>query len=740
MASRNLGSLTVDLLLKMGGFKQGMDAAARETDRATRRISQNAKRVTSEFTRMGASLVAGFASVATVRQFIQINDEYKRLEGRLRLVTSSAEDLRRVQSSLFDVAQRTRTEYTSVADLYVRLAQTSAELGASQQDLLRFSEGVGNALTISGTSAMQARGALIQLSQALGGGIVRAEEFNSVLEGAPEIIRTVAKNIDGVDGSIAKLRVAVNEGRISSETFFKAFLAGSDELADKAQSLPVTVGQAFTRLKNIINQAIAGADTGPLVDSINSLSQIVSDPGFQQSFSSFVAGVVRLASLTFRGFDALVRGVKSVAEDVARITSGPDDIIELQQKRLNDLLGKRQALLRTIRDYEQSGIQGGTIEKFRSDLVALEFQINQVNTELKTWGQPGGGAPSAGAAAPASQRLRLAAPTTRGAGNAEATRAAREAAEAIQDQAKAYEDVYTKGLAAIEGLRTPLEEQLASYHEQRYALEQLAATYPNLADEAGEALKRLTMDGLEPITITAEKIFPPQEREELNVFFEEASRGFQNLLADFLFDPFKDGLRGMLQGFGDMLQRMAAEAVAAQIAQKLFGTGVGTGTGSSAGWLQMAGNLFMSYWGGSGTMNSQGIGLTSSQISQAFKGLSDGGYTGDGGKYQPAGIVHAGEFVTRSEVTRQPGAVPFLESFNRVGMAALQALPGFASGGLVSPAIVPAAGPRTPRAGGMSVSNYFTIQAPNGTVSRATETQIAAAAARGAARANARNN
>ena len=64
-----------------------------------------------------------------------------------------------------------------------------------------------------------------------------------------------------------------------------------------------------------------------------------------------------------------------------------------------------------------------------------------------------------------------------------------------------------------------------------------------------------------------------------------------------------------------------------------------------------------------------------------------GGYTGDGGKFQPAGIVHANEFVTRSEVVRQPGALAFLSSFNRRG---LDALKGYATGGLVSNLEIPA--------------------------------------------------
>lgn len=69
--------------------------------------------------------------------------------------------------------------------------------------------------------------------------------------------------------------------------------------------------------------------------------------------------------------------------------------------------------------------------------------------------------------------------------------------------------------------------------------------------------------------------------------------------------------------------------------------------------------------------------------SAAGAGFSGGGWTGPGTKFQPAGIVHADEFVHRQEVVRQPGALAFLTRFNQVGMAALKGWQGYADGGLV---------------------------------------------------------
>lgn len=96
-------------------------------------------------------------------------------------------------------------------------------------------------------------------------------------------------------------------------------------------------------------------------------------------------------------------------------------------------------------------------------------------------------------------------------------------------------------------------------------------------------------------------------------------------------------------------------------------------------------------------------------------GFSSGGYTGHGGKYQPAGTVHKGEFVHRQEVVRQPGALAFLSEFNRVGMAALKGWQGYADGGLVVPGAhsgVPTSAnfqPATVNVGGSTIDNRLQL-------------------------------
>lgn len=135
----------------------------------------------------------------------------------------------------------------------------------------------------------------------------------------------------------------------------------------------------------------------------------------------------------------------------------------------------------------------------------------------------------------------------------------------------------------------------------------------------------------------------------LGEYGAQAARNMQTAFADFLFDPFSDGLDGMLKGFLKTLQRMAAEAAASQI-------------------FQLIGSAASSYTG-------QGAGLVNAIGSVLSNGKSEGGYTGPGGKYEPAGIVHRGEVVWSQADVKAVGGPKRAN--------AMRPTAGYANGGIV---------------------------------------------------------
>ncbi len=160
--------------------------------------------------------------------------------------------------------------------------------------------------------------------------------------------------------------------------------------------------------------------------------------------------------------------------------------------------------------------------------------------------------------------------------------------------------------------------------------------------------------------------------------------------------------------FKDFADQVVADLIRIQVRQAAAGF-----LGTTLGFLGGGGGAAAA---GSGTMTG-----FSETISRS--GFSTGGYTGDGGKFEPMGVVHGGEYVIRKEVVSQPGARDYLDRLNAKG---------YASGGFVgvSPAVAAAPVPAAPTAGAMpSIIQHISVQ---GTADEATLARIQQAAQKGA--------
>ena len=216
-----------DRVIRVVVDSSGVTRGSRQAQNSLNRLEQRSKGLSSGF-KAAAAAATAFAASLVVREIFQAVDAYQGLQNRLRIVTDSSEELAAVQGRLFEVSQNTRQSFEATAELFGRSAIAADELGASQEQLLRLTEISGKALAIQGSSATQASGALRQLSQSFSSGIVRAEEFNSILEGAFPIAQAAARGLDEAAGSVGKLRTLVIEGKVTSQEFFAAILEGGD--------------------------------------------------------------------------------------------------------------------------------------------------------------------------------------------------------------------------------------------------------------------------------------------------------------------------------------------------------------------------------------------------------------------------------------------------------------------------------------------------------------------------------
>ena len=234
---------------------------------------QGATKASSAFRGLGAVLASlGIAAIA--REAIMLADTFTRMSGQLALVTRNAEQLAAAEKQLFAMSQTTRVGYESTVSLFSRLARSTENLGVSQQSVMRVTETINKAMIVSGTSAEQASGALMQLGQAFASGALRGDELNSVMEGMPRVAQAIA---EGMGITVGELRKLGAQGKLTGAEVYAALLKMGDDIDSEFKRMPMTVAQSMTVLSNSLMLFVAEADratgfTAALAAGIVSLS------------------------------------------------------------------------------------------------------------------------------------------------------------------------------------------------------------------------------------------------------------------------------------------------------------------------------------------------------------------------------------------------------------------------------------------------------------------------------------
>jgi len=218
-----------------------------------------------------SNTLAGLSLYIVAQKVRDWIDAWASVSGLIHIATESFAEFTLVQEKLFAVTQNIRSPLEETAQLYARINRVSDSLGASQNQSIKFTEGVGKALAIQHSRVGEVTGGLIQLAQALGSGIVRSQEFRSINDSLPVVMRTVAKNMEGGAVSVSQLRRRMLEGNLTSEQFFQAFLRGSNALDKDFKESGYTISQAFAILNN---------------DMIKFIGQLNKASGFSDAFAS----------------------------------------------------------------------------------------------------------------------------------------------------------------------------------------------------------------------------------------------------------------------------------------------------------------------------------------------------------------------------------------------------------------------------------------------------------------------
>lgn len=253
------------------GDLRGLAVQSRETERATQGLSRatqgyagaqagaaNALRMATGFMRAAQTAASGLIAALGVRQVVAYADAWTAANNRLRIVIDSTEELKSAQTSLFAISQRTFTSFGATADLYSRLAASTKDLNKSQAELLRLSETIGKAVSISGASAQAAQASLIQFGQAVSGDFkAAAQELNSITEQTPALATAIAEGLGVTRGELKKL---AEQGELSTAKVFAAIEKMAPKINEQFERIDPTFGQLFQRLNNEITKFIGESE------------------------------------------------------------------------------------------------------------------------------------------------------------------------------------------------------------------------------------------------------------------------------------------------------------------------------------------------------------------------------------------------------------------------------------------------------------------------------------------------
>jgi tape measure domain-containing protein len=311
----------------MVDFRIDVIVDPRRAPKGLRAVEKGLTRVQNRADAVRGSLGSLFRFVAfgaAIRQLVLLTNQFVELENRIRFVTSSEAELVAVTSELFKVSQETRGSFKATALIYARLALTSTELGRSQAELIRFTKSLNQAIILSGASAVEARNAIIQLSQGLASGALRGDELRSVLEQLPFVARLIAKELGTSlggkefealsEGAIGKLRELGAEGKITADIVFNALGNAAEELDTAfAQTIP-TIGQAFQVVSNSILEFVGTSDKAVGISEFLARSLIILAQNIEQfARGAIAAGTALAVAFVSRGINAAIAGLARLA-------------------------------------------------------------------------------------------------------------------------------------------------------------------------------------------------------------------------------------------------------------------------------------------------------------------------------------------------------------------------------------------------------------------------------------------
>lgn len=247
---------------EQGRFNQEISAGTQQANELTNTIKR---------------AVAAYISIQSVGKALNISDELVQTTSRLNMMNDGVQTTAELVNMVYAAAQDARGSFSQMADVVARFGNNAKDAFSSSEEVVAFADLIQKQMTIAGASTQEAANAELQLSQALGSGVLRGDELNSIFEQAPNLIQNIA---DYLDVPIGKIREMAADGELSADVVKAAIFSAADDINSKFNEMPMTWGQMWQSMQNTALIAFQ-----PVLQRLNDLAN-------SEAFQTFIQGAI----------------------------------------------------------------------------------------------------------------------------------------------------------------------------------------------------------------------------------------------------------------------------------------------------------------------------------------------------------------------------------------------------------------------------------------------------------------
>lgn len=247
---------------EQGRFNQEISAGTQQANELTNTIKR---------------AVAAYISIQSVGKALNISDELVQTTSRLNMMNDGVQTTAELVNMVYAAAQDARGSFGQMTDVVARFGNNAKDAFSSSEEVVAFADLIQKQMTIAGASTQEAANAELQLSQALGSGVLRGDELNSIFEQAPNLIQNIA---DYLDVPIGKIREMAADGELSADVVKAAIFSAADDINSKFNEMPMTWGQMWQSMQNTALIAFQ-----PVLQRLNDLAN-------SEAFQTFIQGAI----------------------------------------------------------------------------------------------------------------------------------------------------------------------------------------------------------------------------------------------------------------------------------------------------------------------------------------------------------------------------------------------------------------------------------------------------------------